>query len=63
MEGPADSFFEDNEPDIHFNNFEIIHKEKRTILIGKKEKQAYIDYIAKKKMRNIYDNRNSFHKS
>ncbi len=48
-EGPADSFFEDNEPDKYFNNFEIIHKEKRIILIGKKEKQAYIDYIAKKR--------------
>ena len=48
-EAPADSYYEDNEPDMYFANFEIIHKEKRTILIGKEQKQAYIDYIAKKK--------------
>jgi len=47
-EAPADSYFEDNEPDKYFSNFKIIQKEKRIILIGKKEKQAYIDYIAKK---------------
>ena len=47
-EAPADSHFEDNEPNQYFSNFKIIHKEKRIILIGKKEKQAYIDYIARK---------------
>jgi len=48
-EAPADSCYEDDEPDMYFANFEIIHKEKRTILIGKEQKQAYIDYIAKKR--------------
>jgi ubiquinone/menaquinone biosynthesis C-methylase UbiE len=47
-EAPADSYFEDNEPEKYFRNFKIIQKEKRIILIGKKEKQAYIDYIAEK---------------
>ena len=47
-EAPADSYFEDNEPDKYLGNFEIVHKEKRMILIGKKQKQAYIDYIARK---------------
>ena len=47
-----DSYFEDEEADVFFNNFEIIHKEKRIIeriTEGKKELQAYIDYIAQKK--------------
>jgi len=48
-EAPADSYYEDDEPDMYFANFEIIHKEKRIILVGKEQKQAYIDYIAKKK--------------
>jgi len=48
-EGPADSYYEDNEPDQYFVNFQILHKEKRIILIGKEQKQAYIDYIAQKK--------------
>ena len=48
-EAPADSYYEDNEPDMYFVNFEIIHKQKRTILIGKEQKQAYIDYIVKKR--------------
>jgi ubiquinone/menaquinone biosynthesis C-methylase UbiE len=47
-EAPADSYFENTESDKYFSNFQIIQKEKRIILIGKKEKQAYIDYIAKK---------------
>ena len=43
---------EDSEPDRYFNNFEIIHKEKR--ITDKKSHtkrlvQAYIDYIAEKK--------------
>ena len=47
-----DSYFEDNEADVFFRNFEIIHKEKRIIeriTEGKKLLQAYIDYIAQKK--------------
>lgn len=51
-----DSYFEDKEADVFFSNFEIIHKEKRIIERipfwknkGKKELQAYIDYIAKKR--------------
>lgn len=51
-----DSYFEDNEADVLFSNFEVLHKEKRIIERipfcknkGKKELQAYIDYIAKKK--------------
>jgi len=47
-----DSYFEDTEADVFFSNFEIIHKEKRIIeriTEGKKELQAYIDYIAQKK--------------
>jgi len=48
LESTGFSYYEDNEADSYFRNFEIIHKEKRTILIGKKEKQAYIDYIAQK---------------
>ena len=48
-EGPADSYYEDNEPDQYFVNFVTLHKEKRVILIGKEQKQAYIDYIVQKK--------------
>jgi len=48
-EGPADSYYEDNEPDQYLDNFLILHKEKRIILVGKKQKQAYIDYIVQKK--------------
>ena len=48
-EGPADSYYEDDEPDQYFANFLVLHKEKRVILIGKEQKQAYIDYIAKKR--------------
>jgi ubiquinone/menaquinone biosynthesis C-methylase UbiE len=47
-----DSYFEDKEADVLFSNFEIIHKEKRIIeriTEGRKELQAYIDYIAKKR--------------
>ena len=47
-----DSYFEDDEADILFGNFEVIHKEKRVIertTKGKKHLQAYIDYIAKKR--------------
>lgn len=42
----------DNEADIYFRDFEILRKEKRVIKklwYGKKIKQAYIHYIAKKK--------------
>ena len=48
----VDSYFEDKEADVFFNNFEIIHKEKRIIerlAEGKKLHQTYIDYIAQKK--------------
>ena len=48
-EGPADSYYEENEPDKYFTNFLVLHKEKRIILIGKEQKQAYIDYIVQKK--------------
>lgn len=48
-EGPADSYYEDDEPDQYFANFQILHKEKRIILVGKEQKQAYIDYISQKK--------------
>ena len=47
-----DSYFEDKEADVFFSNFEILHKEKRIIeriTEGKKELQAFIDYIAKKR--------------
>ena len=47
-----DSYFEDTEADVYFRNFKIIHKEKRIIehiTDGKKELQAYIDYIVQKK--------------
>jgi ubiquinone/menaquinone biosynthesis C-methylase UbiE len=43
---------EDDEPDRYFDNFDIIHKEKRIIekrVHGKRSVQAYLDYIAKKK--------------
>jgi SAM-dependent methyltransferase len=49
------SHYKDSEPDIYFRNFEIIRKEKRLIeklWYGRKIKQAYIDYIAKKKLKN-----------
>jgi len=52
-EGPADSYYGDNEPDQYFDNFLILHKEKRIILIGKEQKQAYIDYIVQKKKRSV----------
>jgi ubiquinone/menaquinone biosynthesis C-methylase UbiE len=47
-----DSYFKDEEPDVYFRNFKILHKEKRTIeriTDGKQELQAYIDYIAQKR--------------
>jgi ubiquinone/menaquinone biosynthesis C-methylase UbiE len=43
---------EDDEPDRYFRNFEILHKEKRSIdkkIDGKRSVQVYIDYIAEKK--------------
>lgn len=46
-----DSYFEDNEADVFFSNFEVIHKEKRIIeriTEGEKIMQAFIDYIARK---------------
>ena len=53
---PRFSQHEDNEPDKYFRNFEIIHKEKSIIdkkTDGKRSVQAYIDYIAEKKMRSL----------
>jgi len=47
-----DSYFEDNEADVFFGDFEVIHKEKRIIeriTEGKKIMQAFIDYIARKR--------------
>ncbi|KPK64508.1 hypothetical protein AMJ83_02015 [candidate division WOR_3 bacterium SM23_42] len=44
---------EDNEADIYFANFEILRKEKRLIeklYHGERIRQAYIGYIAKKKV-------------
>ena len=49
---PRFSKHEDDEADKYFNNFEIIHKEKRIIdkkTDGKRSVQAYIDYIAERK--------------
>lgn len=49
---PQFSQHEDDEPDLYFRNFEILHKEKRIIdkkTDGKRLVQAYIDYIAEKK--------------
>ncbi|UCG92518.1 MAG: class I SAM-dependent methyltransferase [candidate division WOR-3 bacterium] len=46
------SLHKDNEADKYFRNFEILRKEKRLIeklWYGRKIKQVYIDYIAKKK--------------
>jgi hypothetical protein len=46
------SHYEDNEADRYFNNFEILRKEKRLIeklYHGQRIKQAYIDYIARKR--------------
>lgn len=46
------SHHKDNEADKYFRNFVIVRKEKRRIeklWYGRKIKQAYIDYIAKKK--------------
>ena len=46
------SQYRDNEADKYFNNFEILRKEKRLIeklFSGERIKQAYIDYIARKR--------------
>jgi SAM-dependent methyltransferase len=46
------SYHEDDEADVYFEDFEIARKEKRSIeklYRGKKIKQVYVDYIAKKK--------------
>jgi ubiquinone/menaquinone biosynthesis C-methylase UbiE len=46
------SFYKDAEAEKYFRNFQIMRKEKRSIeklYEGKKIKQVYIDYIAKKK--------------
>ena len=48
------SHHKDNEADIYFRNFEILRKEKRLIeklYDGRKIIQAYIDYIARKKLK------------
>ena len=45
------SHFEDDEADVYFGGFTILRKEKRLIeelYEGKRIKQAYIDYIARK---------------
>ncbi|UCF71198.1 MAG: class I SAM-dependent methyltransferase [candidate division WOR-3 bacterium] len=45
------SRFRDNEADVYFGHFEILRKEKRLVeklFDGKRIKQAYIDYIARK---------------
>ena len=45
------SHFEDDEADVHFGGFTILRKQKRLIeelYEGKRIKQAYIDYIARK---------------
>lgn len=50
------SHHKDNEADIYFRNFEIIRKEKRLIEKlhdGRKTIQTYIDYIARKKLKNF----------
>ena len=48
------SYHEDEEADEYFSNFEILHKEKRILerLLddGKLLKQAYLDYILRKRM-------------
>ena len=46
--------YEDNEPDGYFQNFKLIHKEKRIVYDQQEKRQnrikvAYIDYIAKKR--------------
>lgn len=46
------SYYDDTEGDKYFDDFDIIHKEKRIVeryFEGKKYKQVFIDYIAKKK--------------
>ena len=46
------SYFEDDEPDVYFSGFEVLHKEKRIrewLMDEEKHIRAYIDYIAKKK--------------
>ena len=46
------SHYRDNEADKYFKNFEILRKEKRLIeklFSGERIKQAYIDYIARKR--------------
>jgi ubiquinone/menaquinone biosynthesis C-methylase UbiE len=45
-------FHADDEPDVYFSNFDMLHKEKRILerwIEGEKYSQAYIDYIAQKR--------------
>ena len=45
------SYFEDEEPDLFFAGFDVLHKEKRIrdqLIEGNRHVRAYIDYIAKK---------------
>ena len=45
-------FFEEEEADMYFKNYEIIHKEKRIVYVSVdvgKHRQAFIDYIVRKK--------------
>lgn len=46
------TYYEDDEPDMYFKNFTILHKEKRIgdlLRNGRKERRAYLDYIAEKR--------------
>ncbi|UCG45751.1 MAG: class I SAM-dependent methyltransferase [Candidatus Bathyarchaeota archaeon] len=46
------TYHEYGEPDMYFNGFQILQRNKRikkTLVKGKKGKRAYIDYIARKK--------------
>jgi len=46
------SYFEDEEPDCHFEGFTVLHKEKRIrdrLIESERNVRAYIDYIAMKK--------------
>ena len=46
------TYYADDEPDVYFSNFDMLHKEKRILerwIEGEKYSQAYIDYIAQKR--------------
>jgi len=45
------SYFEEDEPDMYFENMKILYKESRVlerIYKGEKIKQGFVDYIVKK---------------